>query len=76
MTPATPEQFVTTWQTHDSAQAVASALNITVTAARQRAAKYRKRGVHLKDMPKQYKYIDVKGLNALIKETSSGLRAA
>lgn len=59
------ERFVKTWLTSDSVREVAEKLGIKRTAAYNRAAAYRARGVRL---PRHSGMIDVAALNRLIEE--------
>ncbi len=59
-----PEEFVTTWQSCESAAEAKEKLGI---GASGRAARYRKAGVDLKMFPRSGRRIDVKALNALLK---------
>jgi hypothetical protein len=64
-----PEVFVRTWQTSQSADEVAKKLNMPKAIAAARASNYRTAGVKLKKMPRRPKNrLDVAALNKVIEE--------
>jgi hypothetical protein len=65
----TPEQFITAWQTSESADEVAEKLKMPKPIVHARASFYRQAGLKLKKMPRRSrKGLDVERLNRLIEE--------
>jgi hypothetical protein len=63
------EQFITVWQTSDTAQEAAERLKMPKDIAHARASMYRKAGVRLKRMPRRGQGgLNVAALNKLIEE--------
>lgn len=62
----TPERFVQVWQQANCLRDVTEELGMTPSAARGRAANYRKRGIRLLFLPRTYIHaLDVDALNGL-----------
>lgn len=65
----TPEQFITTWQTSETAQEVADKLGMPKAIVLARASSYRSDGIKLKKMKRDSKKaLDVDALNRLIEK--------
>jgi len=62
------QEFITAWETSDSAQEAADRVNMPKAIAQARASGYRKRGLNLKHMPRGMKPLDVDRLNAFIQQ--------
>ena len=65
----TPEQFITAWQTSESADEVAEKLKMPKPIVLARVSSYRRAGLKLKKMPRRPgKELDIERLNRLIEE--------
>ena len=65
----TPEQFITAWQTSQSADEVADKLQMPKPIVLARVSCYRRAGLKLKKMPRRSgKGLDIERLNRLIEE--------
>jgi biotin operon repressor len=62
----TDEELVKAWQSAESAQAAADALDVTRAAISSRAGRLRKTGVNLRTFTRRGRTVDVGGLNSLI----------
>jgi hypothetical protein len=70
-----PEQFVRTWQTSQTAQEVADKLGMPKPIVLARASGYRKEGIKLKKLRRESRRgLDVDALNRLIAEIDAGRR--
>jgi len=68
----TPEQFITAWQTSESADEVADKLKMPKAIVLARASGYRRAGLKLKKMPRRpSKVLDIERLNRLIEELNA-----
>jgi hypothetical protein len=71
----TPEDFITVWQTSDSAQQVSDKLKMPKAIVLARASTYRQSGIRLKKMKRRNRRaLDVAALNRLIDELDASSR--
>lgn len=69
----TPQQFITAWETSNTAQEVADKLGMPKLIVLARASSYRQDGIHLKKMRRDHKRaLDVDALNRLIEQLNAG----